>query len=331
MKVVYLSGGVGGARLLWGLHRRLGPAELTVVVNTGDDFEHWGLRVCPDLDTVMYTLAGLTPWQRGWGVRDDGQRALEMMRRYGAPDWFALGDADLATHLRRSERLRSGVGLSDLTRELCAALDVRHPILPMSDAPLQTLIETQDGRTLPFQTWFVQERSAPRVRAIHLHGAYPDPPPVLSALAQADAVVIGPSNPFLSIDPILRNPQVRAAVAALPRVAVSPIIHGQAVKGPLADLCPPLLGCPPGHGAIATYYAQTLGSPLAGWVHERGDDAGFSLQDAAQDPRPQRLHATQTLMTEPHDSLRLADEVLALVRDAVLGKSAGGSNAAEAP
>jgi LPPG:FO 2-phospho-L-lactate transferase len=298
MKVVYLSGGVGGARLAHGLAHALPPGELSIVVNTGDDFWHWGLRICPDLDTVMYTLADLGAVERGWGLADESFAALEWVKRYGGDSWFALGDRDLATHLMRTQWLRDdGQDLTQVTARLCQGLGVAHTLLPMSDTPYETLIEL-DGRTLPFQRWLVQERALPDVRAVRFAGEPSTSPALRAALDAADVVVIGPSNPYVSIDPILACPGVRERVALRPVIAVSPIVRGQAVKGPLARMLHTLAGAPASPASIAAHY----GSLLNGLVGEVGDELPV-----------QRLpcHAAHTVMTTRAASLELAREVLA--------------------
>ncbi|HEX8795786.1 MAG TPA: 2-phospho-L-lactate transferase CofD family protein, partial [Polyangiaceae bacterium] len=203
MKVVALSGGVGGARLLDGLARALPPEALTAIVNTGDDFVHLGLNVSPDVDTVMYTLAGLSHEERGWGLAEESFAGLSMVKRYGGPDWFALGDRDLATHLLRTEALRAGEPLSAVTSRLCKALGVEQRILPMSDRPVVTLIETEKDGTLPFQQWFVRRRAEPRVRRVRFEGDLVPAPGVIETIDACDLVVVGPSNPYVSVDPIL--------------------------------------------------------------------------------------------------------------------------------
>lgn len=306
MKVAYLSGGVGGARLLLGLCRAMPAPDLTAVVNTGDDFEHWGLHVSPDLDTVMYTLAGLSDFERGWGLRDESFGALSMVQRYGGEDWFQLGDRDLGTHLMRSERLRRGQSLTAITRALCASLGVEVSVLPMTDAPVQTVIESVDGRALPFQHWFVRERCAPTVRAVRLQALDPAQPPrpttaVTDALRAADLVLLGPSNPFVSIDPILDLPGVRALVAERPCVAVSPIVAGRAVKGPLTDMLPSIAGVPASAASVARHYPG-----LRGFVVQDGDEV--DLPGVA-------IHPCETLMTTPARSEALAREVLAFASE----------------
>jgi LPPG:FO 2-phospho-L-lactate transferase len=311
MKVVALSGGVGGARFVHGLSRALPEASLTVVVNTGDDFDHWGLHVSPDCDTVMYTLADLAHEERGWGLAEESFHTLEMVRRYQGDDWFQLGDRDLATHILRTQGLRRGETLSAITDRLSRALGVRARLVPMADGPCRTLIDTVDQGTLSFQDWFVRHRAGPAVRAVRFEGDPPPAPAVLPALAEADLVVFGPSNPYVSIDPILSRPGVRAALAARaitlgetpkpparPVIAVSPIVGGRAVKGPLGTMIPELSGRLPSPAAIVQHY----GGLLAGIVVERGDEGGVGGLPVL---------ATDTVMRSRAESLRLAREVLA--------------------
>lgn len=297
--VVALSGGVGGARLVYGLSRVLPADALTVIVNTGDDFTHWGLAISPDLDTVMYTLADLSDDDRGWGLEGETFAALESVKRYRGEDWFMLGDRDLATHLLRTEALSRGETLSAVTESLRTKLGVGPRLLPMADGPCRTMLDTEAHGTLPFQEWFVRHR-APAVRRVWFEG---DPPPteaVLSAIQAADLVVMGPSNPFVSIDPILSRPRVRAALAGRRVVGVSPIVGGKAVKGPLAEMLPALDGQAPSAGAVARHY----GSLLTGFVVEHGDEASLRGLDLP-------VHATGTVMQSKQDRERLAREVLA--------------------
>lgn len=295
--VVALSGGVGGARFAYGLYHVLEPDALTVIVNTGDDFEHWGLAISPDLDTVMYTLAGLSDDERGWGLRNETFQALEAMRRFGREDWFALGDRDLATHLVRTEALAGGMTLSDVTDRLRTAVGVTAKILPMSDEPCRTMIETNSHGTLPFQQWFVKHRT-PSVRRIRFDGDPKPAPGVLAAIETADLVVIGPSNPYVSIDPVLSRSGVRSALEKRTVVAVSPIVRGGAVKGPLADMIRSLKGEAPSAASVARHY----GSLLTGYVVEHGDE---------QDIQGPRVQACDTIMGTRDGRVRLATEVLA--------------------
>lgn len=235
-----LAGGVGAAKFLRGLIRSTDPASLTIVVNTADDDRFFGLAVSPDLDTITYTLAGLAPRGRGWGLAGDGFRCLEALGRlYDGAGWFQLGDRDLATHIYRTDRLAAGVALSTVTAELTRAFGVAARVLPMTDQPVRTELDTDRGQ-LSFQRYLVAERARPSVRRIRYRGASSarPAPGVLRAIREARAVVIAPSNPFLSIGPILAVPGIRAALAARrgPVAAVSPLVRARAVTGPLARL-----------------------------------------------------------------------------------------------
>lgn len=277
-----------------GLARVLGPGELTAIVNTGDDLDWWGLRVCPDLDTVMYTLAGLADDVRGWGLDGETFRALAAAKTYGLPAWFSVGDQDLATHLARTARLATGERLTQVTGHLCGALGVATRVLPMSDHARPTWIETMDGRILPFQDWLVGERSPP-VAKVTFSG-HPEPTPeVVGALQEADLVIIGPSNPFVSIEPILALDGIRALVASRRTIAVSPIVGGRAVKGPLADMLRGF-GSPVGPEAIAGRYMKCI----KGMVVETGDIAPTGLAALS----------TRTVMATREDRVRLAAEVV---------------------
>ena len=280
LRVVALSGGVGGARLVHGLARALPAEALTAVVNTGDDFEHWGLRISPDLDTVMYTLADLAHVERGWGLAEESFATLEMMRRYGGEDWFALGDRDLATHLLRTQALGRGEPLGDVTARLCKALGIEAQVLPMCDAPRPTMIDTREGDTLTFQEWFVRRRAAPAVARVWFDGRAEAAPGVRAVLAAAEWIVIAPSNPYVSIDPILTLPGVRDSMNARPGrvVAVSPLVGGKAVKGPLASMIAELTGRAPSSAAIVEHYREA-GVPLAGIVVEAGDEGEVAGMD----------------------------------------------------
>ncbi len=305
MNVVALSGGVGGARLLDGLARALPRGSMTAVVNTGDDFVHLGLHVSPDLDTVMYTLAGLAHEERGWGLTEETFAGLSMVKRYGGPDWFALGDRDLATHLLRSEALRAGEPLSAITRRLCEALGIAHPVLPMSDEPVRTMIETRSEGTLPFQDWFVRRRAEPAVRSVRYDGGRNSSAPgVIDAIDACDVVVFGPSNQYVSIDPILCLDGVRDAIARKPVVALSPIVGGAAIKGPLATMIRDMSGEAPSAGAVARHY----GGLIRAMVVERGDETTVQTIPVL---------GTSTIMRSREDRLRLAHEILAFCAEVV--------------
>jgi len=257
MTVVALAGGVGGAKLADGLARLLG-ARLTVVVNTGDDFEHLGLHISPDLDTVMYTLAGIANPHTGWGIAGETWNFMGEIARLGGPAWFRLGDRDLATHAVRTGRLRAGETLTAVTAALCRALDIAPALVPMSDDPVRTMIRTKSGE-LPFQHYFVRLACAVPVTGIRYDGA--EAAVLNPALAQARpvAIVICPSNPYLSIDPILGVPGMRAWMTAqrVPVVAVSPIVGGAAIKGPAAKIMGEL-GVPVTAAAVARHYAGVI-------------------------------------------------------------------------
>jgi LPPG:FO 2-phospho-L-lactate transferase len=239
--VLALAGGTGGAKLALGLASSLAPDRLAIVVNTGDDECFHGLHVSPDLDTVMYTLAGLANPETGWGLAGETFNALGMLGKYGADTWFNLGDRDLATHIRRTELLRQRATLSQVTSDLCQRLGVVHQVVPMSDDPVRTVLSTDAGE-LPMQHYFVQRRSEPRVMSIHYEGAdsATPSPGFVTSLSQSDLVVFCPSNPFLSVGPILALPGVKETLKQLGqdrlRVAVSPIVGGAAVRGPAGKI-----------------------------------------------------------------------------------------------
>ncbi len=295
--VVFLSGGVGGARLLHGMAQVLPSEALTAIVNTGDDFEHWGLSVSPDLDTVMYTLSGLADESRGWGLLDESFRARSLMERYGGPSWFALGDQDLATHITRTQALRDGTSLTAVTARLCKAVGVRQQILPMCDQPRRTIIDTFEYGSLPFQEWLVKYR-APSVQAVRFVGANGATSAVHHAIERADLIVLGPSNPYVSIDPIITLSGVRERLAQKCVVALSPIVAGRAVKGPLADMVRTLSGLEASPQAIAAHYRGLV----RGMVVEHGDAEALSHLP---------MHETSTIMGGAADRARLAREVLA--------------------
>ncbi len=260
--ILALSGGVGGAKLAAGLAAVLPPEQLTIAVNTGDDFEHLGLTVCPDIDSVVYALAGLNDEKRGWGISNESWQAMERLGALGEAQWFNLGDRDMAMHIARSWRLRSGESLSEVTARLTGALGIAHRVVPMSDMPVRTQVETEQG-WLDFQHYFVREQCRPVARAIRFVGTpgAAMSPGLADALARPDlaAVILCPSNPFLSVDPILSIDGVREALLArdVPFVAVSPLVGGAAIKGPLAKLLGEL-GQTCDNRAIAAHYAGLL-------------------------------------------------------------------------
>lgn len=302
MKIIALAGGVGGAKLADGLAKILPPEDLTIIVNTGDDFEHLGLKICPDLDTVCYTLAGLGNPQTGWGRADESFNALENVRQLGGPDWFGVGDRDLGTHLERTRRLREGQPLSQITRDFCKAWGIGPTVLPMSDDSIPTIVLSDEGE-LPFQEYFVHRRCEPRVSGFRFQGvetAAPAPG-VVQAMREADLVVICPSNPWVSIDPILALPTLKSEIESLPMVAVSPIIGGQAVKGPVVKMYQEL-GIQPSALAVARHYQDFL----SGFVFDQVDQ---DLESEIQQLNVLTLCA-DTLMTSPTQRNRLAQDVL---------------------
>lgn len=297
--IVLLAGGVGGAKLADGMARLLPAENLTIIVNTGDDFDHLGLRICPDLDTVMYTLAGVANPATGWGRVDESWRAAGEVGRLGGPDWFKLGDLDLATHLTRTHLLAEGRSLTDVTRHLCGRFGISLSILPMSDHPAPTII-VSGGGDMAFQVWFVKEQWQPPVSKIRLPEDVRAPAKAIVALEKADVVLIAPSNPFVSVDPILNVYPIRELVMDIPRavVAVSPIIGGRAVKGPAAKMMGEM-GLPATAVAVARHYGELID----GFVYDQEDAGTMDGLDAAQ-------LCVDTLMRDSDDRLRLAREVI---------------------
>jgi LPPG:FO 2-phospho-L-lactate transferase len=274
MKVTLLAGGTGGAKLAHGFQQVLAPGELTVIVNVADDAELFGLHVSPDLDTVLYTLAGIANVETGWGVAADTSTALEMLGRYGEPTWFRVGDADLATHVRRSRLLGEGVALTDATRSMVEALGVQSRVLPATDDRLRTILQTDAG-DLAFQDYFVRLRQEPEVRGVRFDGLdrARTTPDVLHAIGTAEMLVIAPSNPIVSVEPILALPGVRQAILAAggrgtPRVAVSPIVAGAALKGPADRMLASL-----GHEATALGVARLYSGLVNSFVLDEADAA----------------------------------------------------------
>jgi LPPG:FO 2-phospho-L-lactate transferase len=303
---VALSGGVGGAKLALGLSRILAPAQLDVIVNTGDDFEHLGLTICPDLDTLTYTLAGLNNTETGWGRAGETWTFMASLRALGGESWFQLGDGDLAIHVERTRRLAAGEPLSRVTAELTARLGIEFSVIPMSDDPVRTFVETAAG-ALAFQHYFVRDQCAPEVTGFEFRGAKTATPSpmALGALADPalDAVVICPSNPFISIDPILAVPGLRGAIedAAAPVIAVSPIVGGKAIKGPTAKMMLEL-GVTQSAASIARHYDGLID----GFVLDSEDAAsGDEIRALGLD-----VLTTNTVMQSLEDRVSLAADVL---------------------
>jgi LPPG:FO 2-phospho-L-lactate transferase len=311
LKIVALAGGVGGARLTDGLAQLLHPANLTIIVNTGDDFEHFGLRISPDLDTVCYTLAGLANPATGWGRSGETWMVMDALETLGGPGWFRLGDRDLATHLERTRRLHGGQTLSEITQEFCEAWGVKPRVLPMSDDIVATQVLTSQGM-LHFQDYFVRQRCEPQVvgfQFMGIEGARPAPG-VLQSLQEADAVVVCPSNPWVSIDPILQVPGIRDAVSKQAVIAVSPIIAGQAVKGPAAKMYREL-GVQPSAEAVAVHYGSKASSGLlSGFVIDNKD----ADQTSALIEQGIEVYTTETLMIDSLARRNLALDLLNFVK-----------------
>ena len=305
MRVCALAGGVGGAKLAAGLEAVLSPGDLAVVVNTADDFDLWSLHVCPDLDTVMYTLAGIANPDTGWGIEDESFAALGMLARYGEDTWFKLGDSDLATHVLRTSRLRAGERLTGITADLSDALGVQSAILPMCDEPVATVLETPKG-PLEFQEYFVRRGQRDEVLGMELRGIEDARPTnaVLGMIAGADLVVFCPSNPVVSIGPILAVPGMRKALlsSSAPKIAVSPIVGGRALKGP-ADRMLASLGHQVSSAGVARMYEGLVDGMVIDRVDER-ERPGIEALGI-------RVLATDAVMHDARDRARLAREVLA--------------------
>jgi LPPG:FO 2-phospho-L-lactate transferase len=301
--ICVLTGGTGGAKFVRGLAKLVPGLDLTVIVNTGDDLTCWGLRISPDLDSITYALAGILSRARGWGIDGDTFHCLENMRRMGAPAWFQLGDHDLATHLRRTELLSQNKTLTQATADIARALGIETRLLPMSDDRLETRVLTADGE-LSFQEYFVRRRYQVAVRSVRFDGAERarPAPGVLEAIAQADAVIIAPSNPVTSIGPILAVPGVCQALqqTGAPVAAISPIIGGAAVSGPAGELMK-AQGLPVSIAGVVRCYADFLDLLIA---DERDSSLGATI---SQIP----VRYTRTLMQTDTEESALARSVLA--------------------
>jgi LPPG:FO 2-phospho-L-lactate transferase len=311
MKVALLAGGTGGAKMAHGFQQVLGPGELTVIANVADDLELHGLHVSPDVDSILYTLAGLIDTERGWGIADDTFTAHEMLGRYGEEDWFRVGDADLATHVHRTWRLRDeGASLTDVMRSMARALKVPTDILPATDHRLRTTVETAEG-PMDFQRYFVARRQEPQVKAVTFDGieAARPTPTVLDAVATAELIVVAPSNPIVSIGPIADLPGMREAMAAAaaPTVAVSPIVAGRALKGPADRMLTDL-----GHEATALGVARLYVGLVDHFVLDEAD-AALESQVAALGLAPLVL---PTVMRTDADRAALARELVGRILSA---------------
>jgi LPPG:FO 2-phospho-L-lactate transferase len=304
MKIVALAGGVGGAKLADGLAGLLPPQDLTIIVNTGDDFEHFGLYICPDIDTICYTLAGLSNLETGWGRSSETYRTLDHIQDLGGPGWFRIGDMDLATHLERTRRLREGQLLSQVTQAFCKAWGVKHPVIPMSDQPVHTMVNTTGYGELAFQEYFVHQNCKPEVNGFRFSGIETASPAtgVLEAMHQADAIVFCPSNPWVSIDPILSLKGLRSALASKFVLAVSPIIGGRTIKGPAAKMFTEM-GFKPTALAVAQHYADLLSGFVLDII-----DTNLAVELSIP------VAITNTVMNTREDRRHLAQDVLNLIR-----------------
>ena len=303
MKVIALAGGVGGAKLAHGLSMVLPPDDLSIIVNTGDDFDFLGLYISPDLDTVCYTLADLANPTTGWGQVDESWITFNEISALKGPDWFRLGDKDLATHLIRTAQLIQGQKLSEITKKFCEIWGIKHTIFPMSDDPVRTMVHTKNGNILGFQEYFVHQECKPIVEHFEFRGieAARPLPQVLDAINNCDIVIIAPSNPWVSIDPILEIPNYRDAISRKPVIAVSPLIGGKAIKGPAAKMYQEL-GIKPCSSAVANHYKDFL----TGFIIDNLDHIELEKIERW------RIIAlvTDILMKKNQDRLRLAQEVL---------------------
>ncbi|WP_176082757.1 2-phospho-L-lactate transferase [Martelella sp. HB161492] len=314
-KVLAICGGVGGAKLALGFYRILKQDQLTVAINTGDDFEHLGLHVSPDIDTVTYTLSGLNDTQRGWGLKDESWNFMTGLGRLGGETWFNLGDQDMATHVLRTAKMKAGEKLSTITADFARALDIRAKLLPMSDDPVRTMVDTSEGE-LPFQRYFVGRQCEPEIRSIRFSGinAARPHPAFIKALADPEltAIVICPSNPYLSIDPILALPGLRDALsmAPAPVIAVAPIVGGRAIKGPTAKIMQELR-VPTTVSSIAQHYT----SLIDGLIVDNADAADILSLTV-------RVAVTGTVMDSLKDRERLARTVIDFARSLKLEQAA---------
>ncbi len=312
-RVLALCGGIGGAKLALGLYRILGPERLSLIVNTGDDFEHLGLAISPDIDTVLYTLAGVADPEKGWGRAQESWHFMEALGQFGSETWFQLGDRDLAMHVERTAWLRSGRSLSTFVAKAARSFGIKAEILPMSDDPVQTIVETDEG-ALSFQHYFVRRRCEPAVRAIHFAGAEDARPPArfleLIADPSLHAIVICPSNPYLSVDPILSVLGIATALTTsrAPVIAVSPIVGGQAVKGPTTKIMAEL-NIASTNQSIAKHYSGLID----GLIVDETDGAGPQLGVPTW--------VTRTMMRDLADRDFLAGEVLAFAETLTQAKS----------
>jgi LPPG:FO 2-phospho-L-lactate transferase len=308
MKIVALAGGVGGAKLVDGLAQILPAEDLTVIVNTGDDFHHWGLKICPDLDTVCYTVAGLANLETGWGRNNETWNVISEISELNGVDWFKIGDRDLATHIERTQRLAIGQRLSEIVHDFCRSWGIRIAILPMTDDPVATIVITVENGELVFQEYFVHQHCDPIVKGFKFAGVEFSQPAdgVLEAIVEADAVVFCPSNPWVSLDPILAVPGILPAIKSRKIVAgVSPIVGGAAIKGPAAKMFSEL-NIDPSPLAVAQHYKETISHFIFDLIDHDLDQSISGLG--------MKCKAVNTVMKTREDRRQLAVDVLNFVQ-----------------
>ena len=303
MKIVALAGGVGGAKMVDGLARADTTLNLTIIVNTGDDFNHLGLRICPDIDTVCYTLAGLANPETGWGRIDESWHFITELKKLGGDDWFLIGDKDLATHIERTKRLNEGQMLSRIVHDFCRSWNVEHQVLPMSDQPVSTIVCTKEYGELSFQDYFVRKECTPIIKSFRFEGiknAIPAPG-VIDSIELADIVVICPSNPWVSIDPILNIANILPSLKKKVVIAISPIVGGKSIKGPAAKMYMEL-GIQPSALSVAKHYREIIKAIV------------FDNQDLSLSKGIARLGIipfnTNIVMKTTEDRLNLGQDVL---------------------
>jgi LPPG:FO 2-phospho-L-lactate transferase len=303
VKVTVLTGGVGGAKFVLGLKHCIEITQLTAIVNTGDDFQHLGLHISPDIDTLLYTLSGQANSKQGWGREGESWNFMSALKSLGGTGWFNLGDGDLALHVLRTEQISQGALLSTIIADFAVAWGIDTMILPMSNDPVATWLDTDDG-PMPFQSYFVERQCRPIVNAIRFEGAAQarPAPGVIDAITMADAVFIAPSNPYLSVDPLLAIPAISEALrkTAAPVIVISPLIGGKAVKGPTTKLMLEL-GIEPDNQAIAAHYRVFID----GLLHDRSDTP----------PDTVPAQATSTLMINLADKVAVARVAIAMAAD----------------
>jgi LPPG:FO 2-phospho-L-lactate transferase len=309
--VVALAGGVGGAKLADGLAQVMQPEQLTIIVNTADDFSYLGLKISPDLDTICYTLAGLASLETGWGRINETWNVFESLKRMGMPEWFKIGDSDISTHIIRTMWLNEGRALSQITQHLCKLWGVQVKVLPMSDNVVQTWVYTNEG-TFEFQEYFVHRQCKPIVEGFTFKGAENSKPApgVLEAIENCDAVIICPSNPWVSIDPILSVPNIRQALSLHPVIAVSPIIRGKTIKGPAAKMFREM-GIQPSVLAVARHYKNLIQNIV---IDNTDDNFVMEINEVGIHP-----FLTNILMREWSDRGRLAKEIINIINHNLRG------------